>query len=190
MPSSNNSYRSKIQAFKLSKGKQKKVDFLSSQCRTTKNWSLFWIGDSQEKVKQTEPAFITLNENVEGCVAEVDNSASLTFDFYAIDACLILRKRNSEKISLCDAMIVTNNSIVFIELKDRNDKKEVKGIEQIETTIDHFLKAHPDFSSNMKRGYFCNKKHPNFGTSKSGKVEEIIEKYGFRLCFKTKIILN
>lgn len=182
-----NAYKSQIKSFRTKKGKRRDVDFFAVVCKTSKNWNLFWVADSQDN--QTQQAFITYDESVEGCVAKVDNSAALTFDFYAIDACLIIKKRNGDKISLCDALIITQNSIVFIELKDRNDKKEEKGIQQIESTIEQFVKAHPSFTRTNKIGYFCNKKFPNFGTSKMEMVEEINNKYGYRLRFKTNIVL-
>ena len=73
---------------------------------------------------------------------------------------------------------------------EKEIKKEEKGIQQIESTIEQFIKAHPDFTRTNKVGYFCNKQHPSFATSNKEKVDEINRKYGYRLRFKTSIVLS
>ena len=93
--------------------------------------------------------------------------------FCPIDGNIIFYKswRNNEKQRSCDAMLYTNEKIVFLEIKDwAHDNDGItyieSAVEQLENTIVHFCTAHPDYRYTKKYAYISNKKiRPVFTTS-------------------------
>jgi hypothetical protein len=139
------------------------IDFFNSCCRTSSNNRQFGLCD--DPTPANRPAYIDESNN-DKWIAEVENITVKTVEFYAIDNCVEILRDDQTQESRCDGMLHCENSIIFVELKDRNYGGWVaKGREQITTTFNVF-KSNYDISRFQKiEAYVCNKQKPRAITS-------------------------
>jgi len=127
-------------------------------CGTQTNNSTFGICDDPPPLK--EPAYIQEFRPIDW-IAEVTNISEKRVVFKAIDNCVPVYRPNGELESRCDGLLVCENEIIFIELKDRNSARWLsKGRDQITVTVENFIKNHNQNDYNWKVAYVCNKQRP------------------------------
>ena len=118
--------------------------------------------------------------------------------FCAIDSNIVFYKSwriNPEKQRSCDGMIYTNDTIVFLEIKDWSIDHGGKSftesaIEQLENTIVHFCTAHPKCNYSKKYAYISNKTRPTFHVLMSNTLQKFKDNTnGYILKLDTQIVL-
>lgn len=84
------------------------------------------------------------------------------YNFISIDHAVPLKKADGSDDKVCDAMLFTNRSVCFIEIKCwRGGKWILKAAEQVCNTIRHFDSNHPCNSYKFRDAYLCNWKKRN-----------------------------
>ncbi|WP_281634249.1 hypothetical protein [Flavobacterium luteolum] len=118
-----------------------------SVCHTRVNTSFYCKDDAPNK------CIIVNDPNIATCY--IENKNNLNIDFLCIDACLI----NSDTTKKCDLVLISDNIMWFIELKEvifngnikadlnRKKKHAKKAVQQLATTINHFKANGVDLSS-------------------------------------------
>ena len=82
--------------------------------------------------------------------------------FIAVDHNIHLRNDEGNDDKICDAILYTDNSICFVEIKCRRGGTWIiEAAEQIESTIKHFNRNHPSDTHKYRDAYLCNWKQRN-----------------------------
>lgn len=79
------------------------------------------------------------------------------YSFIAVDHNIPLKKDDGSDDKVCDAMLLTDKSLCFIEIKCwRGGTWILKAAEQVASTIKHFNNSHPDDNYKLRDAYLCN----------------------------------
>jgi hypothetical protein len=179
------------------------VDFFKDECINVLSDKIFGLcDDDKEKEKEKEkPAYIDTNisnkdKNKNGknekddWIATVINRNAHKVTFIAVDNCISLKKENGDKDKRCDVIIIYNNNIIFIELKNckrMNSKLVNKGIGQLKSTIEHFKKHHDIDEYSKKTAYLSNRPKPFFNSLETGEIGDFKKATGLRLSINKTI---
>ena len=166
------------------------VDFFIIPCQNTLNDKLFGLCDDSPPANT--PAYTSLI-NKSKWIAKVKNDREFDVLFIAIDNCLNIKKPNGHIDSSCDAMMIYNNKIIFVELKECDDNKNAwirKADAQLRNTIQHFKSNHPIAIYSDKKAYISNNKHPNFRSTQAIRMEKFKDDTGVQLRIENTIELN
>lgn len=155
------------------------IDFFKLSCQETTNVQLFGLCDDPPPSKS--PAYIEYDSiNKPNWIAEVVNNKAINVTFTAIDNCIIIKRPNGEEESKCDGMLTFNDSIVFVELKDRIGKGWLgKARDQLITTISIFSSNHNVNAYKNKRAHIANAQRPFFQSNYQQIIDEIKTANGF-----------
>jgi hypothetical protein len=139
-------------------------------CRKTTANEKFGLCDDPPPEKL--PAYIQEYRRDEW-IAEVDNPDSKTVTFKAIDNCVPVLRANEEVESCCDGLLLQDNNLTFVELKDRRTQGWLaKARSQITITIENFIANHDIAEYNITEAYACNKQRPFAITSSIEEVQK------------------
>ena len=117
----------------------------------------FAIHDDQDQ----KPVYMEHIGDSEGQVVVVSNNRTDYF-FIPVDHNIPLKRADGSDDEICDAMLYTDNTLCFIEIKCRRAKGWVsKAAGQIASTIGHFDRNHPEHPQRFKDAYICNWKRRN-----------------------------
>jgi len=122
-------------------------------------------------------------------IAVVVNHNQYEVTFTSIDNCIEIRRLDGSMESRCDGMLTYNDSIVFVELKEKNRSWVEEGLGQLATTLLIFRTAHPDQTYSSQRAYLANSRHPLFSTGRATHTQEFKDKTGITPSIQNKIIL-
>ena len=113
----------------------------------------------------------------------VQSENSHDYSFIAVDNNIIIPKPDNEhqEESRCDALLHTNKTIVFIELKDKRKTKAGDAAKQLKTTIKVFKENHDIESFENKKAYVCNKAHPHMNVTSNSLCDSFLEETGVTL---------
>ena len=96
-------------------------------------------------------------------IATVKNPvAGREITFKPVDGCIEILKGNGKLKTSCDGMLLYEQTIIFVELKDKKDpstKWVAKGEDQLKETIKEFVAAHGRAGKTL-RAFLCNKQQP------------------------------
>ena len=166
------------------------IDFLNNQCQSVSNKKLFGLCDEQDN---KEPAYLD-EQNDDKWIAVVENEQLKKIHFIAIDNCIDIWRdeKKKEMDKRCDGMLWYETSIIFVELKDRESKKDknawVKdGEKQLKRTIEYFEKTEQSNRFTEKRAYIANKAHPKFKESQLQRMKNFKEETGYTLRIENRI---
>ncbi|OQX97044.1 MAG: hypothetical protein B6I24_10095 [Bacteroidetes bacterium 4572_128] len=160
-----------------------RIDFFKEDCHgSCFNDKEVGVCDDQESTK----AYIN-KENKEKWIATIKNLKSKIIDFYAIDNCIEIYRENNDKDNKCDAMLIYENGIIFIELKDKRADWIPDAIGQLENTIKYFIENHGIEQFNIKKAFACNKRKPNFQTINMQIKQSFYQKWKVRLHIEATI---
>ena len=151
------------------------VDFFITRCQNSLNDKLFYLYDDPPPANTL--AYTSIIDKSKW-IAKVINNREFNVVFIAIDNCLNIKKSNGQIDSSCDAMLVYNNKIIFVELKECNDNKNAwirKADAQLRNTIQHFKSNHSIAIYSDKKAYIANNKHPNFRSTQAIRIENTIQ---------------
>ncbi|MDZ4070815.1 MAG: hypothetical protein U1C70_03225 [Sediminibacterium sp.] len=127
-------------------------------CKSVTNSNTFGLCD--DPPPSTNPAYIQ-HYNQNDWIAEVNNPLAFEVTFKAIDNCVEVLRLNDELECRCDGFLHYNNTLIFVELKDRNSNGWLsKGRDQLTITIEKFSENHNIINYIFREAYVCNKQRP------------------------------
>ena len=111
--------------------------------------------------------------------------------FGILDNCIHVLRDNGEMDSQCDAMMTYNETIVFVELKNKRKDWKSEGIDQIEATLIRFIDNHTKYyyGFKKKKAFVANRKHPNFHEIENETMARFFGKYKIRLDIQAEIFI-
>ena len=125
----------------------------------------FAICDDQNQ----EPVHIENVGDTEHQVVVISNNRT-DYYFIAVDHNIPLKREDGSDDKICDAMLLTNETVCFVEIKCWRASGWIqKALEQIATTITHFNKMHPTDKHRFRDAYICNWKRRNVLLKESNK---------------------
>ncbi len=161
------------------------IDFFKSTCQEQPiQAKAFGLCDNQNG----EKAFTDLLDN-NNWIAIVENNSQIPIKFTAIDNCIEILRPNGEMDNRCDGMLTYTDNIVFVELKIQRTRWITDAIDQLETTIQHFIDHHDIDSFRHKRAFACNKKHPHFQVLDFELKQRFYQTYKIRLNVQASIAI-
>ncbi|MEL3901404.1 MAG: hypothetical protein P1P60_01005 [Treponema phagedenis] len=138
----------------------------------------FGIRDDEEGKQAKEmPAFVDYTEKALWN-AEIVSDNRNDFNFIAVDKQIPYFDEKGNQNSLCDAIVWTPNTIVFIELKTGAKSWLTEAIAQLKSTINFFQTCEDIQKFKYKKAYACNKQHPNFHYQQSHVMQAFVKKTG------------
>lgn len=164
------------------------INFFDPLCQTIINASVFGICD--DPPPPAKPAYIdTINQNK--WIASVENINQRELTFVAIDNCIEIFRNDGNMDSRCDAMITFQDTIIFVELKDRQSSGWLaKGESQLRNIIGIFAANYDLSSYKSKIAYVSNKSKPNFQSGQMTRIQKFKNDTGFALKISTVITLS
>jgi hypothetical protein len=162
------------------------VNFLDNQCQTGPFRHIqFGLCDNQD----SKAAYIDLFDK-ERWLATVENPNGRDITFTAIDKCVV-KDDEAENQKRCDCMLITNQQLYLVELKDwGRGGWQKRSIQQLESTIELLKAAHgEEFLSNYKpkKAYVCNIKKSPFFKPELNIKNHFYKNHKFRLYIQTTI---
>lgn len=162
-----------------------RIDFFAPEyIHTPLSDRCFGINDSHNDV----PAYVTTDTSVEWN-ATVNNPLQKHLLFTPIDYNVIFIKDDGSKDKSCDAMITSDNAIVFVELKNQKANWINNAIEQLKTTIGYFKDYHDINQFSSKKAYIANSQHPCFHYSMKDTLLKFRQDTKFRLSIEATITI-
>lgn len=147
------------------------IDFFQARCQSKTNEEIFGIYDA--------PPATLLFVNSDDWTVWIDNANAKEITHTAIDDCLGIPVAEGER---CESMIVYEDVLTFIELKDRNGGRWAgKAREQLINTIILFKRDADITVYNRFYGHIANKQRPNFKAGSKIFSQEFEDRTGFIL---------
>lgn len=148
-------------------------------CKSTTAISEFGLCD--DPPPSNFPAYID-TENQAKWIAVVKNPDLKEVTFKAIDNCVPLIRADGQSESRCDGMLEVENTLKFIELKDRGTSHWLsKGRKQLTVTIQIFRANHEISKYKKVEAYVCNKQRPLAVTGNNTEVQQFKNDTGLLL---------
>lgn len=164
------------------------VDFFKTTCKEQElTHQQFGICDDEDGKK----AYTNI-DNANKWIATVNNKTKKEIEFTAIDNCItILKAGSKDKESSCDGMLIFENSIFLVELKNQGTGGWLpKAISQLKNTIRLLSLNNSLDEFRYKKAYACNRKHPNFQVIDVEKKRMFYNETGFRIDAQAKIVIK
>lgn len=120
-------------------------------------------------------------ENKEEWNAVVESDCRNDFNFIAVDNNIPYYDAKGNEEKRCDAMIFTDSTVIFIELKDQAKDWFEGAVEQLKSTIAHFSDCNGLESFKFKKAYICNKAHPYFNCQYKDRIQRFFKETGVSL---------
>lgn len=99
--------------------------------------------------------------------------------FKAVDNCVDILRSNGEKEQSCDGVLVYEDNLIFVELKDRGTQGWLTTArEQITVVFENFIKHHNIKAYSTIKAYACNKQRPLAVTSYNEEVQRFKDRTG------------
>lgn len=147
------------------------INFFKAECITKSSKDVFGIYD-------IPPATIDF-ENEDVWIAWVDNEKEIEITFIAVDKCLDIPDEEGER---CEAIISYNETLTFIELKDRDGGRWAgKSRDQLINTIRLFKRDVGLDGYRKFYGHIANKQRPYFKSGGMSFYQKFVDETGFIL---------
>lgn len=166
-----------------------KATFDKPECQTITSKKRFGLCDHTPP--PSSPAYLDETEGKKW-IAVVHNDNCLEVLFTAIDHCILLTGETKPLEKSCDAMLRTDDTVIFVELKSRNEKGSEwvkEGIDQLLSTI-RFFEATGLSKGLIKKAYVANNRRPYFRESQTSRMEDFRLKTGYILRIENRIKLS
>lgn len=133
------------------------IDFLGGKCQEPPTRALkFGIcEDPSTKIAYTDEV------HAGSWIATVQNDSALELTFTAVDKCLLQDDEYPGR-GRCDGMLISDQHLYFIELKDEASGWITGAVDQLESTIQFFLESHDASCYKHKKAFACNRRHRHF----------------------------
>ena len=132
------------------------------------------------------PAFIDY-DNKKEWNAVIESLGRNDFNFIAIDNNIPYYDKNGNEKNRCDAIIWTESTIVFIELKNQQKDWFEEAVFQLKSTINFFDEVDGLEKFKFKKAYACNKAHPYFNYQFKDRMQKFFRDTGVSLHPEMKI---
>ena len=147
------------------------INFFEPGCITHTSELIFGINDL--------PPATLIFDNTGNWNVSVINENCLDIIFTAIDGCLDIPSTEGER---CEGMLMYDDAIMFIELKDRNGVRWAgKARDQLENTIRLFKRDVGIAGYVRNYAHIANKQRPNFKSGGSNFSQQFEDNTGFIL---------
>lgn len=163
------------------------IDFFPIEHIASSSKRKFGICDRQAPA--TEKAYIAEKQG-EDWIAAVDNYYRIMVNFVPVDHCIELRRDNGEMDNRCDGCLFYEDTIIFVELKQRKGKGSqwIKdGEQQLRSTIGYFERQEKAKDFSVKKAYIANSERPLFRTSQAVRMERFQEETHYILRIENRI---
>lgn len=162
------------------------LDFDKLECKQFTKESLFGLCDLEN---ESHARISTNLEEQNSWICEVVNLNEKEVIFTALDKCI--QNNSSSEISLCDVMMCSNGILYFVELKIRRYTREGKAFDQLESTLNAFIKYDEKrfYDFLHRKAIYINKKYPKFHVIEKELKQKFWKNYKTRLCHDPNIIL-
>lgn len=160
------------------------MDFFNPACQSGPfSQEKFGLCDDQNAT----PAYVDTT-TPDKWVATVENPARKAVTFTAIDKCVI-QDGDEPGRGRCDGMLITENLLYLVELKDKKYDWQSHAIEQLESTI-RFLRDHHDLTRfRHKKAFACNKRHKPFAPIDNELMLRFRRNHGFRIDVQATVLI-
>jgi len=134
------------------------VNFFGEENKTHSNKRVFGICDDDN----TLPAYLDedLSNKDSKWIGVINNESQKEIDFYPVDHCVVLKRKDGSDAQRCEGILRHNNNIVFTELKNRDASWLSKAMEQVIETMSFFFDNY-DSQSYQTEAWICNKQLTN-----------------------------
>lgn len=133
------------------------LNFLNNTCKEQERYDIsFGLCDNQDGTKAYSDV-----ENSEKWIASVKNDSATALAFIPVDKCLIKDNEYPGR-GRCDGILISDQHLYFVELKNQAKSWISNSIEQLDSTIEFFKKAHDLNQFKHKKAFACNKQHRHF----------------------------
>ena len=158
--------------------------FLDTTCQeSSRNEVEFGICDNEDGTK----AYTDIS-NSENWIAKVLNPNEIDVSFIAVDKC-IFQDSDEPGRGRCDGILLTDDQLYFVELKNQKKSWINDAISQLESTIDFFKESHDIQEFKHKKAFACNKKFKYFQEIDNELNLEFFRKHKFRIDIQSDIII-
>ena len=158
--------------------------FLGSPCQEPPRIDKeFGLCDKEDGTKA-----YTDNSNSQDWIANVQNLTEKEVSFIAVDKC-ILKDTDEPGRGRFDGILLTNDQLYFVELKNQNKSWITDAIEQLDSTIDFFKESHEISDFKHKKAFACNKKHQHFQEIDNELNLTFFRKHKVRIDVQAQIII-
>lgn len=165
------------------------VTFDRSTWPCVSNSSKFGLCDAPPP--SNAPAYID-EDNGGDWIAAVHNDQRLEVFFTGVDNEIALLKNNGKLDSRCDGVLSYEDTITFVELKQRAARGSAWVVDaeaQLRSTITHFEKTEHAESYSVKKAYIANSAYPKFKESQLRRMEQFAKDTGYVLRVENRIRL-
>lgn len=163
------------------------IDYFS-KCKTSSNKNKFGLCDDENPA--SAPAYIDENNSLKW-IGVVNNPNEKNINFNAIDNCIDIRRDDNTIDKRCDGVLSYEQSLIFVELKKRKDRKGNKwfkeGREQLTATIKRFKQEVDIDSFDNVKAYVCNSLRPQAYVGQAVNIQKFKDDTGFILYGKQAI---
>ncbi|PIN27803.1 hypothetical protein [Prevotella intermedia] len=164
------------------------TDFFPQEHISISNKRTFGLCDAT--ANSGNPAFLA-EDNGNDWIAVVHNDRQEKISFVPIDNCIELLREDGKIDNRCDCCLFYNTTIIFVELKQKNEKKDRnwinKGEEQLRSTIFHFEQEEQSQAFNVKKAYIANSCKPHFRKTQIGRMQKFFKETGYSLRIESHI---
>jgi hypothetical protein len=166
------------------------LNFDVSNCQTKSSRKTFGLCDDPPPANK--PAYIDVANGAKW-IAVVENESQQEITFTAVDNCIEIRSPEGKMKQRCDGMLTFNNTVIFVELKDRDAHGNAwveKAIPQLKSTIESFETTDMADNFNKKLAYVSNKQHPKFKSTQQQKMNTFYNETKYILRIQGRINLQ
>jgi hypothetical protein len=162
------------------------VNFFVAACQEPSLTNpLFGICDDHDGQKAYTNADVANQVN---WIATVKNDRNKELTFIAVDNCLIMNNEHPGR-GRCDGLLISDEHLYFVELKDQDKHWRTKAIQQLESTIQFFIESHNINAYKHKKAFACNKQFPHFQEIDNELNLSFFRKYRVRIDVQAEIIV-
>ncbi|GAB6975120.1 hypothetical protein [Prevotella falsenii] len=164
------------------------TDFFPQEHITISKKRIFGLCDFPDN--SGKPAFLA-EDNGEEWIAVVHNDNQKEISFVPIDHCIELLTEDGKTDNRCDGCLFYDTTIIFVELKERNNSKSRdwirQGEKQLRSTIHHFEQEEQSQSFDIKKAYIANSSKPCSKSSYAERMQRFFDETGYSLRIESHI---
>jgi hypothetical protein len=167
------------------------IDFNKVACITKSSQRTFGLCDDPSPAEN--PAYI---DEVDGekWIAVVDNPNQYKCIFTALDNCIDSFRADDTMEKRCDGVLTYNSSVIFVELKQRSDKKGRKWVNDAENQLRKSIEFCEDAGFckpyRHKLAYIANSEKPKERSGQIERMNRFAKETGYVLRIQARIELE
>lgn len=166
------------------------IDFFPEEHKQISDKKRFGICDTPPP--PANKAYID-EANGQNWIAVVDNLYQDSVSFIPVDNCIEIKRPDGTMDNRCDGFLYYDATVIFVELKQRNDKgsKWIKEADnQLRVTIGHFEKVSQAKDFSIKKAYIANSDSPRFRASQAIRMDNFLTDTGYSLRIENRIQIS